>query len=839
MYSGVLAELTILESRAMAESRKIVKAFLASPSDLADERRAAKAVVDEFNALFSGEFGYQVELVGWEDTVSVYGRPQATINRELERCELFVGMMWKRWGTPPGTSGSFTSGFEEEFHLSVSRRRKDGRPEISLFFKDVTPEFLIDPGPDLKKVLAFREQLVTDKTVLFETFSDPRDLEKKLRRCITRYVLALRSLEADIVTGLNQAPTQGGERQQGADTRNAKSESSLSIQGAVFLREFVEKTERPATDEHTISAVDVARFRLLARAVGKQGNDGYALGVHDANLLFAQGRNFDFGYVELAGLVESGLEHFSDENTPLWRWYQAIDGFSRELLSTYSIMGSEAARRAGALSAMKLIAEPLPRTDRDLYVRRWFATETATRVKLAAIAYLVDCGNSDDLQALRQEFDRNDYQTRNAAAEAIVRINLRDSRERAIAALYELQPAYIAPKVVGSLFEKASALSTDVLLNGVAHQSSAVRRVVVALLRTRRELPREVAEQLLADTDAWVRYEALNSLIDAGQVFSDAQAKSILVKPSQQGTFSFLMSNVDLDGDASWERFQQQRLNALKDAELEAALAEDSIFTRNAHFVLAERHFDAHGNELRQAVDDQYKATFANWVQEMTARFGGAEFINKTRSVEESVRKDLARRALDIICRRSAPDDLRRVRDALKSGFVDYSSTDIEYLRRHGEWEDVQLIIETIKRPDAGSMTSLLGSENDAKYPAAARAILKLGRNRLSEIVTIDAPSRLLCHIIAAAPNKEFRALSNDVVKRLFNSENDSVRKASAVKAVRSFSKSRLSKMLDMYVSLDQYRYYNVVHWLDFGASVPRNVASAGADKVLTTNWPT
>ena len=37
--------------RPMADSRKIIKVFLASPGDLQEERRAAKAVVDEFNRL--------------------------------------------------------------------------------------------------------------------------------------------------------------------------------------------------------------------------------------------------------------------------------------------------------------------------------------------------------------------------------------------------------------------------------------------------------------------------------------------------------------------------------------------------------------------------------------------------------------------------------------------------------------------------------------------------------------------------------------------------------------------------------------------------------------------
>ena len=51
----------------MAERRRLVKVFLASPG-IYPERKSAKIVVDEFNALLAEEFGYQVELVGWEDT---------------------------------------------------------------------------------------------------------------------------------------------------------------------------------------------------------------------------------------------------------------------------------------------------------------------------------------------------------------------------------------------------------------------------------------------------------------------------------------------------------------------------------------------------------------------------------------------------------------------------------------------------------------------------------------------------------------------------------------------------------------------------------------------------
>lgn len=108
----------------MTGSRKIIKVFLASPGDLNDERQAAKSVVDEINKIWADFLGYQVELVGWEDTFPGFGRPQTQINHDLVRCEYFIGMIWMRWGTSPDDTGHYTSGFEEEFSIALSNQQK-------------------------------------------------------------------------------------------------------------------------------------------------------------------------------------------------------------------------------------------------------------------------------------------------------------------------------------------------------------------------------------------------------------------------------------------------------------------------------------------------------------------------------------------------------------------------------------------------------------------------------------------------------------------------------------------------------------------------------------------
>ena len=161
----------------MANIRKVVKIFLASPGGLEAERRAARSLVGLINKTWANYLGYQVELVGWEETLSGKGRPQEQINRDLEQCEFFVGMIWDRWGTPPAASGPYTSGFEEEFRISIDNCNNKGRPKVVLFFKEIDEERLNDIGPQLKKTLAFRERIFEERVILVKEFKEISEFE--------------------------------------------------------------------------------------------------------------------------------------------------------------------------------------------------------------------------------------------------------------------------------------------------------------------------------------------------------------------------------------------------------------------------------------------------------------------------------------------------------------------------------------------------------------------------------------------------------------------------------------------------------------------------------------
>lgn len=256
----------------MASTRKVLRIFLAPPGDLQDERKAVRNQVNEFNASWADTLGYQIELMGWEDTASSYGRPQEIINEEVDRCDLFIGMIWKRWGTPPDSEGRFTSGFEEELQRAVGRRERDGSPEISLFFKQIPDDFMVDPGEDLRKVLEFRRRMIDEKKILFQEFSDVPTMEELARKRIAAYVQQVRA--KDQYSG----PQEAGTKRTDSDSEKAKEEtrspesSPLSAEGFAFLESLVDRIDQEEAMKD-ISASDVARFRLLANSISKPGNE--------------------------------------------------------------------------------------------------------------------------------------------------------------------------------------------------------------------------------------------------------------------------------------------------------------------------------------------------------------------------------------------------------------------------------------------------------------------------------------------------------------------------------------------------------------------------------------
>lgn len=174
-----------------------IRLFNASPGDVAEERQSlAEIVVPELGRIL-GAFAavgsspeVELEAIRWEthSWPDVGDDAQDVINRQLSDFDIFVGVMWKRFGTPTKRAGSGTG---EEFERAYQLYRKFGLPRIMFYFR--TAPFY--PGSraeidQLARVFDFRERL-EELGVRYWEYGEPIDFERFVREHLLRQILEL------------------------------------------------------------------------------------------------------------------------------------------------------------------------------------------------------------------------------------------------------------------------------------------------------------------------------------------------------------------------------------------------------------------------------------------------------------------------------------------------------------------------------------------------------------------------------------------------------------------------------------------------------------------------
>ncbi|MDZ4767706.1 MAG: ATP-binding protein, partial [Chloroflexota bacterium] len=145
-----------------------IRIFLSSPGDVADERRAARLVIDRLRAdpLLRGQV--DLDAIAWDDPDAATPMlatmtPQEAINRGLAKpsdCDIVIVIFWGRMGTPlppvyaKPDGERYLSGTEWEYWDAVdaSRAAADGLPLVVVYRRDGAPATPFDdPEYDKKR----------------------------------------------------------------------------------------------------------------------------------------------------------------------------------------------------------------------------------------------------------------------------------------------------------------------------------------------------------------------------------------------------------------------------------------------------------------------------------------------------------------------------------------------------------------------------------------------------------------------------------------------------------------------------------------------------------------
>jgi hypothetical protein len=175
-----------------------LRIFLASPSDVSEERNRVKKVVDELNEPggLAEQYNVSIQILDWGHVVANMGMAEHVILNQLrvEQWDIFIGILWTRFGSPTGNKDNdtglpFNSGTEEEFKSGYRAWKATGRPHILFYRRSTSPISLDDIDPDqYAKVRVFFDKFKpeTGNPGLFTSYGLPSEFESRVRQDLTK-----------------------------------------------------------------------------------------------------------------------------------------------------------------------------------------------------------------------------------------------------------------------------------------------------------------------------------------------------------------------------------------------------------------------------------------------------------------------------------------------------------------------------------------------------------------------------------------------------------------------------------------------------------------------------
>jgi hypothetical protein len=156
--------------------------MIASPSDVPQERRVIRDVIDEWNAIHAEDRKLVLMPLGWETHSSpdMGDRPQAIINRQLlKNADLLIAVFWTRLGSPTGIAPSGTVEEIEE-HLAA------GKPAM-IYFSSAPVRLDSVDNDQYSALKAFKESC--KQRGLVEEYEDLTQFRAKFSRQLAQTVI--------------------------------------------------------------------------------------------------------------------------------------------------------------------------------------------------------------------------------------------------------------------------------------------------------------------------------------------------------------------------------------------------------------------------------------------------------------------------------------------------------------------------------------------------------------------------------------------------------------------------------------------------------------------------
>ena len=160
----------IIQEQERTLDTKKIKIFLASSSELENDRQEFEIFINRKNKQYINENNLFLELVIWEDFIDAMSatRLQDEYNKAVESCDIFVSLFHPK-------VGEYT---EEEFAKALETFKANGKPLIYTYFKDEAVKMSKIEEDDILSLLTFKKRLKKLKH-FYTNYADINDLKHK------------------------------------------------------------------------------------------------------------------------------------------------------------------------------------------------------------------------------------------------------------------------------------------------------------------------------------------------------------------------------------------------------------------------------------------------------------------------------------------------------------------------------------------------------------------------------------------------------------------------------------------------------------------------------------
>lgn len=770
--------------------RNVLTVFLASPGDLNSERQIVRDAVTRANKILSRRIGWHIELLGWEDTLPSYNRPQELINKDVDACDLFIGILWRRWGQK---SGKFSSGFEEEFVRSKERRIRTDSPELWLFFKSIDKEAKRDPGEQLQRVLKFRDEQIDSKELFFKEFDDIEQWGKLIYDSIMIYVLDL-SLE----TPKFQVEEQSISLDISQETINEELEDSEKLEKPYpddLIDIFNTTTSKLKNNlEMSLDIWEATRIYLQASVWFSQVHTGEVFGNHEINLVYLKRNEWNLSDSEKWFVFRSVISDQYD-NRPGWFW---INNYSdKDITNSLVWLSVKDKKESVRIGAAKLIYEANPLVSNDTIID-WLKADDKDLIMYAI--KLIRKNQIIDLHEKIAPFlNHKDSSIRDEAQNTKIEILYTIMPDNAFR--YLIDAGAKVPNVISNtLNELTLNVNNDLLFEALEKGESYLRLFCAKYLRKSGVLTKEKCKTLFKDPDPMVRKEGLLGYMELGyDVEMDFIEKMFPGPDKEKGRLAGFALQPVRPSDF-WPILLKKR----RPEDLLLMIDFFSTDGAEAYRVLAIDYFAFIEDRIRQDLEDEFENLRKKSISKLMEKYGIDISKGWKKNTIKWLKSNFISAALDGLDLHGNQKDLKYARKYI--GNTEFNLADnaaIKIIQKYGNSSDIKKLTEAASRvydeaKRVALETAYCFSRNKGDY-------LKNLIERNDE-KTIDLAITILSN--SKTPQKE------NIAKTLLNHEQDRIRLKGLSVLVKSKSSKDIEKLLSDYLSNGTY-YYNVISWID------------------------